>query len=203
MNDYVNGQGASLPQQWQQALAAMRESIAQAVSAMKLLNTAMAELKPLFESAEALHNEFSQYGIPGAGEQATVDEEVVPEPVSASAVAAEVEPPVTVQKNGAKSEQRPEVVKTADLAELDSMQKYTIAFQSEGPVDMMKVHTALESIEEISGMTLNDYGPNSAELVIWSTVEPASLPLIQALEETFSQVPEVETTDDGLLVRFA
>jgi hypothetical protein len=67
---------------------------------------------------------------------------------------------------------------------------------------MMKVHTALESITEISGMSLSDYGPNSAELTIWTASEPRSLPLVEALKESFHEVPHVEPTEDGLLVHF-
>jgi hypothetical protein len=86
--------------------------------------------------------------------------------------------------------------------EIEGMQKYTLSFKSEDPIDMMKIHTALESIPEISGMSLSDYGTTSAELHIWTKAEPGSLPLVEALQDSFNELPRVETTDEGLLVRF-
>ena len=55
------------------------------------------------------------------------------------------------------------------------------------------VSTALESIPEISGMSLSDYGTTSAELHIWTKSEPGSLPLVEALQDSFNEMPKVET----------
>ena len=201
MNEFKNGTSA-LPEQWREALAVMRESITQAQEAMTLLNRAMVELRPLFESAETLHREFSELtgpmlaatGAPAAAEAAPALK-VVPPPVAAA------------PSNGAgkaapaPAGDVPEVLH-ASPEDIEGMQKYTLSFKSEDPIDMMKVHTALESIPEISGMSLSDYGTTSAELHIWTKSEPGSLPLVEALQDSFNEMPRVETTDDGLLVRF-
>jgi hypothetical protein len=69
MNELKNGTSA-LPEQWREALAVMRESITQAQEAMTLLNKAMVELRPLFESAETLHREFAELSGPMLGSSA-------------------------------------------------------------------------------------------------------------------------------------
>jgi hypothetical protein len=198
MNEFKNGTSA-LPEQWREALAVMRESITQAHEAMTLLNKAMVELRPLFESAETLHREFSE--LTGPMLAAAPAAEPVPSlKVVPSAVAA---PPAN-GKDEVKPTAAGEVpeVLHASPEDIEGMQKYTLSFKSEDPIDMMKVHTALESIPEISGMSLSDYGTTSAELHIWTRVEPGSLPLVEALQDSFNEMPKVETTDEGLLIRF-
>ncbi|MEX2238814.1 MAG: hypothetical protein WEB00_14920 [Dehalococcoidia bacterium] len=197
--------GHQLPEQWQQALVAMRESIAQASAAMQLLAQAMNELRPLFESAEALQAEFSRYNLsPGAAPTASFAP-IMPlrpaaraaEPIAALASPSSVIPPAL----SVVASNPPEFQRSKDT-DLESAQKYTISFKSEGPVDLLKVHSALESVEEISGMSLADYGPNSAELEIWTTAEPGSLPIVAALQDSFDETPTVEPAPDGLIVRF-
>lgn len=204
MNQHFNGQ-QQLPEQWQNALAAMRESIAQASAAMQLLASAMNELRPLFESAEALQAEFSRYTIGPNGPATPMPSfsmapTLSPAATPTAAAAASVSPAPSTAK--IERDDLPEVMRSSTEEDLEGMQKYIISFKSDGPVDMMKVHSALESIDEINGMTLNDYGPQSAELQIWTKVEPGSLPLVEALQDSFNELPKVEPTPDGLLIRF-
>ena len=204
MNELKNGTSA-LPEQWREALDLMRESITQAQEAMTLLNRAMVELRPLFESAETLHREFAELTGPMLGAAAAVgtrpDEPMPSLRVVPTAVAEAAANGATATQPAQASPEVPEVLH-ASPEDIEGMQKYTLSFKSDDPIDMMKVHTALENIPEISGMSLSDYGTTSAELHIWTKVEPGSLPLVEALQDSFNEMPRVETIDDGLLVRF-
>jgi hypothetical protein len=199
-----------LPEQWQNALFAMRESIAQASAAMQLLAAAMNELRPLFESAEALQAEFSRYSFSPSGSGSTQPAMPVTRPGPGSPFSSAGAPffsdgngtePQTESRPEPASTHAPEVLKPGAV-ELDGLEKYTLSFKADGPIDMMKVHTALEGIDEISGMSLSDYGPNSAQLEIWTASEPGSLPLVEALQDAFNEAPQVEPTPDGLLIKF-
>lgn len=206
MNDFKNGTSA-LPEQWREALDLMRESITQAQEAMTLLNRAMVDLRPLFESAETLHREFAELTGPMLAAAAAP---AASAPAGSPAPALKVVPSAVAQSaaNGAaevkpaqSANEVPEVLH-ASPEDIEGMQKYTLSFKSGEPIDMMKIHTALENIPEISGMSLSDYGTTSAELHIWTKAEPGSLPLVEALQDSFNEMPHVETTSDGLLVRF-
>lgn len=210
MNQLSNGQTQQLPEQWQNALTTMRESIAQAAAAMQLLAATMNELRPLFETAESLQAELSRYTLGPAATLTTPQAQPLVRPAlpvrPASPFAQPDFAPLTASQElpgpSLKAES-PEIAKGAgDRDELTDMEQYTISFKSDRPVDMMKVHSALGSIAEIRGMSLNDYGPQSAELQIWTNVEPGSLPLVEALQDSFNELPQVEPTADGLLVRF-
>lgn len=168
----------------------LERSAADVADAMRLATRLLESIAPALEQLRALQDALAGVQAAAAGPKPTLDSARAP--AAAIASPRETAPPPALKPSVLPfPTSRPEAAAQAPAAhEPSHPARRTVAIsvsRAEGPLDLVRVHSALEAIPGVSGLALTGYTRGRAGMLIETDRSPQELPLREALLAVFPE----------------